>query len=575
MFDWFLAPKKKDLGDFIGRSIPEPTRSLLWVTDDDPRLARSASSITISVSISAAGDGVNVDMDDGKNFYGEQSLIWSKLPIEPNDELEKKPMYYPSYVGLSPSHRYQYLSWLCDVEQRTNLSYVFLYYYGLECQMLTGNYDAAVDEILRLIRTQDDKLKSYVVMPLISASVFHKRPDIFERAPFLLNDTSNASLVLKARYGGQLSAKDAMNMAGTAGFSNQRYLKMYPRQFERVLGSIITDFEVEHGSILSIVPLEEIEYTETSSFLNTSIPDEIRGMNMPHLMWDNRFREVIRKLLSVAHLKVKELKQAGRIVEENTSTSQALDTYQPDAQHEAKAPDPTTNDDDRKPICPACDNGLSKIPGRKTKCPHCGKFIFVRTSPKTNKRVLVTEAQAAEIDAEYALMANIGGQELEGTPEYEQARIALNNEAGSEPSDQQIKWRILTNLRSQHAQEGNWGLFRNDTLLMGDVMKGVPDMQRSLEYYLQVCYLDVNGPSNTGGYQSTEFPAFSPDTGSAFVAPAVIDYIKGIAETEKHPVEQVKQIFMAANRPLHKKLGLPLSPQEAWPKLEAFIKEVT
>jgi DNA-directed RNA polymerase subunit RPC12/RpoP len=283
---------------------------------------------------------------------------------------------------------------------------------------------------------------------------------------------------------------------------------------------------------------------------------------------------VIRKLLSVAHAKVKELKQAGKIVEENSSTSHALEEFRPEAQHESKAPDPTAKDDDRKPVCPSCGSNLSKIPGRKTKCPHCSEFIFVRTSPKTNKRVLATQTQAAEIDAEFALMANIGGQELEGTPEYEQARNVLKNETGSEPADQHIKWRILTNLRAQHAQEGNWGLFRNDTLLMGDVMKGIPNMQRALEYYLQVCYLDVNGPNNTGGYQSAEFTAFSPDTGSSFVAPAVIDYIRSIAETEKRPIAQVEQIFVETNTRLNKKLELPLTPEEAWPRLEAFIRHV-
>lgn len=48
-------------------------------------------------------------------------------------------------------------------------------------------------------------------------------------------------------------------------------------------------------------------------------------------------------------------------------------------------------------ICPNCNHGLEKRPGRKKKCPHCGQFIYVRTRPSDGKKVLATEAQAEQI----------------------------------------------------------------------------------------------------------------------------------------------------------------------------------
>src|SRR3989442_5791851 len=32
-------------------------------------------------------------------------------------------------------------------------------------------------------------------------------------------------------------------------------------------------------------------------------------------------------------------------------------------------------------VCPNCSKLLDKIPGRKSKCPHCAEYIYVRTRP--------------------------------------------------------------------------------------------------------------------------------------------------------------------------------------------------
>jgi len=61
--------------------------------------------------------------------------------------------------------------------------------------------------------------------------------------------------------------------------------------------------------------------------------------------------------------------------------------------------------DERKAECPNCHKTLSKIPGAKTKCPHCGEFMFIRTRPKDNARVVVTKAGADKIDEEWSIVA--------------------------------------------------------------------------------------------------------------------------------------------------------------------------
>jgi len=56
--------------------------------------------------------------------------------------------------------------------------------------------------------------------------------------------------------------------------------------------------------------------------------------------------------------------------------------------------------------CPYCGNPLAKTPGRKTKCPHCGGFIYVRTRPSDRKSVLATKEQADAIEAEWRMVTD-------------------------------------------------------------------------------------------------------------------------------------------------------------------------
>ncbi|OGJ61577.1 hypothetical protein A3C37_01425 [Candidatus Peribacteria bacterium RIFCSPHIGHO2_02_FULL_53_20] len=49
--------------------------------------------------------------------------------------------------------------------------------------------------------------------------------------------------------------------------------------------------------------------------------------------------------------------------------------------------------------CPYCHVSLEKTPGRKSKCPHCGKDMYVRTTQKIFDSHLLTKDQALATDA--------------------------------------------------------------------------------------------------------------------------------------------------------------------------------
>ncbi len=285
-------------------AIPEPTKSLLWITNENASKIRSAGSIRITITLSDTGvKTTQGDPDDSNNFFSEPSLIWTKLPVLPNSSLETKPMYYPSYSGLSPAHRYQYLKWLANVEQPTNLSYVFLYYYGLERHLLIGNYDGAVDEILRLIKFHDrGTFKSYATTALLVASLERKRPDIFQKAPFLLEQLTNEGILLRFLTGNSLTAKEVMSLASQVGFKNKRYIKLRPVDFEEELQNRIDRSEI---SIKNTITLYSLKTENSTAFANLSIPDHIRTIKIPQILYDERFKANLLALLEQTHEAIK------------------------------------------------------------------------------------------------------------------------------------------------------------------------------------------------------------------------------------------------------------------------------
>ena len=118
-----------------------PNKDLLYISYDKeiPRVNRG-----ISLTIRLDSNG-NVFIDNKADQVPDPSTIYIHLPISKDSEVPALP-YWPHYIELSPGQRYNYLKWLRNVEQPVDMGYVFLYYYGLERQLLIGDFEKAFDE---------------------------------------------------------------------------------------------------------------------------------------------------------------------------------------------------------------------------------------------------------------------------------------------------------------------------------------------------------------------------------------------------------------------------------------------
>jgi DNA-directed RNA polymerase subunit RPC12/RpoP len=221
-------------------------------------------------------------------------------------------------------------------------------------------------------------------------------------------------------------------------------------------------------------------------------------------------------------------------------------------------------------ICPHCNKPLDKKPGRKKKCPHCGEFIFVRTRPSDEQRVLVTEAQVEEIKEQWSIVNGTHAEYLDQKKRFSDEKAKLAKRFGREPSENDIKWSLLNKDLIGHANNANWGLYRNAKFEMAEILRKESRTSPALELYLEVLYLDVNGPNNTGGIRDPdllkEFPPFNKK--DAFLAPGVVSIAAAIIQELELDDEGVNPIFYKIAERNFTSLRLPITPDAGWGKIK-------
>lgn len=151
-------------------------------------------------------------------------------------------------------------------------------------------------------------------------------------------------------------------------------------------------------------------------------------------------------------------------------------------------------------------------------------------------------------------------------PDFATEKESLHQKFGSLPSDLDVIWSLLNKDRLAHAQAGMWGWYRNDTLDMADALMWTHRDAQGLPFYLEVCYLDLNNPSNNGLLDDpkllAEFPIFSVDPNG--LAPVVVELAAQSIKLSNQSLAQIQSAFLQRSEKFHESLRLPLAPEAAW-----------
>ena len=97
----------------------------------------------------------------------------------------------------------------------------------------------------------------------------------------------------------------------------------------------------------------------------------------------------------------------------------------------------------------------------------------------------------------------------------------------------------------------------------------------ALSTLLEICYLDLNGPSNLGGVTDEEFlKEFPPwDATKGWTAPALIEWINDLMKKLNYSIDEVYNIYLKTANRNFRALKLPVTPGDAWIKLKEEITQ--
>ncbi len=233
--------------------------------------------------------------------------------------------------------------------------------------------------------------------------------------------------------------------------------------------------------------------------------------------------------------------------------------------------------DERRAECPSCHKALLKIPGSKTKCPHCGEYIYVRTRPKDNIKVTVNKKVADEIDEEWRIISGTQEIYLDDQKRFNDRKEVLKKKfGGKEPSDNDVYWGLLNEDIINNAVKGQWGLYRNTRMRMADILSKEGKFKQALQTYLEVCYLDLNGASNMMLDQNGNIYSDSElnkpfNVELKFLAPGIIDVVKKIIKKLNLDKQEVKEIYLRISDIEHKSIRAPINPIDTLEELEKEI----
>jgi len=285
--------------------IPPYRRKLLIFSCDKPRFHRwplSASDPEQRVL------GLNEDNPD------DPSTIYSMLPVKVPKKIENVPElgYWPSYSGMLPEQRGIYLLWLHDITASIEMSYVFVYYYGLERHLVYGDFDAAFKEILLLRQHhKSQSFQRYSGAALLHACFLRKRPEKLQELYGTGFDYfGNTNLLILYHCGLDMLPDMMLILANSLPTVSRQYVKAWPLIYKQKISELLIE---QYGKptfpLSSEFPLTGVWCEKCAMFANYSLHPDIQHPRLPNLFQDRFFRSKMRTFFKAVDKAVEKVLQ--------------------------------------------------------------------------------------------------------------------------------------------------------------------------------------------------------------------------------------------------------------------------
>lgn len=277
---------------------------LLWISYEK-EIPNNFRGVTIKVTLDENG---HIKVDSTTNEIPDPSTIYAYLPIT---EVYKAPDlgYFPNYIDISPEQRFYYLNWLRNVEEKINIGYVFLYYYGLERHLLIGNFEKAFNEIIRLRNVHKNKsFQTYSESALIYSCIMNKRPDLlvtlYEKTE--ISGFSNAQFMLARELGLDLSPENLILIFKKAFIKSRNALKDNPALWKECIDFALTKQYNKNSFSIKEYGIKSVKKTNDTRFANYSFPYDIQHIKITDFY---QSRSIMKELETVFNISYDEYKK--------------------------------------------------------------------------------------------------------------------------------------------------------------------------------------------------------------------------------------------------------------------------
>lgn len=288
-------------------------KDLLWFADGPMKNIQAGQPIkkqTFSgVTITYAAPG----LEEPSMIFVSQAV---EIPID-TSKVERPP-YYPTYAGLTSPQKWTYLKLLENPYNNSiDIGFVFILYYGLERHILYGNWEKAVDVILKLRDVHTNKsFQQYSANALVLASILHGKGEIAQSLLLSLdkeyeinNFPANLYMMCAASFNIPLTAKDIMRLSSNFGFNNKLYIKKYPDIFIETLEQKINKNKGRKyllvSDFLSWQDINTMQKHSIKVFANTSLSETT--VSIPFITSSAKIVNPMFNLLQETHEAVKSL----------------------------------------------------------------------------------------------------------------------------------------------------------------------------------------------------------------------------------------------------------------------------
>jgi len=305
-----------------GLTIHDDLRDLVWIGDGKYKNYKQAQEDNNSIDLN--GFRITISFMNQE----EPSLIYPNQKIKQPKRIEdvERPPYYPTYSGLTPEQKWVYLNLLANpYNSSIDIGFVFILYYGLERHLLSGNFEKAIDVILKLRDVHTNKsFQSYSANAIVLSCMLHQRGDLALKfiqsldKEHELDFSDNLFLICYFSFDLPLLPKDIMRMAKTFEFNNTNYIKKYPDLFLECLKNAIknkTGVEsIDLKKYLTPSEIKKIKKQDVRIFANMSIID--KSIPIPLLSENFKLKREMCNFLEIAHEEVKkklaEMRKSGK-----------------------------------------------------------------------------------------------------------------------------------------------------------------------------------------------------------------------------------------------------------------------